>query len=235
MRSDMDKVLVEKERYHSSFPNWEVRLDRRTAKTSDNEELGSLPKKASMRPKNVRAKGCPKELSENLNPLVKFLHKSVGRKWDKVYSEIKRVVDARSAVQAHIFQHLFWYVHTDVRMLDGHPYDPNHSYERVHYLYDNGSTFYVDPDSGKLLKPKKKRVTNAQRRNNYKKRDSDKNRCEYLDQFGNKVRFVREKGLWYYEDLCLIEWFSSEPFYTKTKQLSKKDLKYYGLKNEVLI
>ena len=45
--------------------------------------------------------------SENLAPLYRYLRKQVGRPWDKVYSEIRTFVNADTAVQFHILQHLY--------------------------------------------------------------------------------------------------------------------------------
>jgi hypothetical protein len=45
--------------------------------------------------------------SENLNPLYRYLDAQVGRPWDKVYSEIRAHVNADTAVQYHILQHLY--------------------------------------------------------------------------------------------------------------------------------
>jgi hypothetical protein len=47
-----------------------------------------------------------KDLNENLAPLRRFLEKSVGRSWNKVYSEIRQQLDHRRATGFHILQHL---------------------------------------------------------------------------------------------------------------------------------
>jgi hypothetical protein len=45
--------------------------------------------------------------SENLNPLYRFLEAQTGRPWDQVYAEIRSQVNADTAVQFHILQHLY--------------------------------------------------------------------------------------------------------------------------------
>lgn len=55
-----------------------------------------------------------KNLNENLRPLKRFLKKSVGKKWDDVYSEIKSNVDHRKTIGFHVLQHLSWNVAKDV-------------------------------------------------------------------------------------------------------------------------
>jgi hypothetical protein len=47
-----------------------------------------------------------KFLNENLAPLRRFLHQSVGRPWNDVYSEISQHIRLSSAVQFHILQHI---------------------------------------------------------------------------------------------------------------------------------
>lgn len=54
--------------------------------------------------------------SENLRPLYRFLDAQVGRPWDKVYSEIRAHVNADTAVQYHILQHLYDRIAVKVRM-----------------------------------------------------------------------------------------------------------------------
>lgn len=47
------------------------------------------------------------QFSENLPPLRRFLERQVGRPWNKVYAEIRAHVNADTAVQYHILQHLY--------------------------------------------------------------------------------------------------------------------------------
>ena len=41
-----------------------------------------------------------------MKPLERFLEKSVGRNWNKVYSEIRERIDPRRAIGLHVLQHL---------------------------------------------------------------------------------------------------------------------------------
>ena len=65
-----------------------------------------------------------KHLSDNLQPLVRFLRTCVGRSWDKVHSEIAEHVRFTNAVQQHVLQHLRQFVEEHPKMLDGVPHDP---------------------------------------------------------------------------------------------------------------
>lgn len=64
------------------------------------------PKKASMK----SDKSDRKSLNENLKPLERYLESQVGRSWNKIYSEIRRNLNANSAVQLHVLQHIPDYV-----------------------------------------------------------------------------------------------------------------------------
>ena len=64
---------------------------------------------------NIR--GDTKSLNENLNPLWGFVHKSVGRPWNKVYGEICAVFDKRSVINQHILVHLE--EHVEINTFEG--------------------------------------------------------------------------------------------------------------------
>ncbi len=82
-----------------------------------------------------------KSLNENLAPLWRFLRSRCGRPWNRVYAEISERIDASSAVQLHVLQHLFQdvCVHTTLRRRDGAVCDSKG--EPLQYW----RTFYVHP------------------------------------------------------------------------------------------
>jgi hypothetical protein len=113
MRSDMDKVLVERPRRGGT--NTGKRSDRRASKASLENEEGE--KRQRMRV--VHGDGN-KELNENLNPLRRFLESRIGKKWDDVYSEIRKNNKPNSATKYHIFQHLEYMVELNpIKLKDG--------------------------------------------------------------------------------------------------------------------
>jgi len=97
MRADMAKVIVERPRTggHGKVKQQRVR------------DLEALPQKESGRRSHRYNR---KNLNENLAPLYRWLNAQVGRNWDKVNSELRERIDVRSAVQAHIWQHVKDYV-----------------------------------------------------------------------------------------------------------------------------
>lgn len=75
-----------------------------------------------------------KNLNENLSPLRNFLRKSVGKKWDDVFAEISKACPHDSAVNAHIYQHLFQYVEINpIFGDDGVVYRAAHKHTRHFY------------------------------------------------------------------------------------------------------
>lgn len=112
MRKDMMKVLCERRRTkgHLTIKKGVTGVFRRAKIGADEDFDDYLPTKIGMRAghvnngyKTVRIER--KSLNENLNPLWRFLKKNCGRPWSEVYSEMREVCDARSAIGYHIFQH----------------------------------------------------------------------------------------------------------------------------------
>jgi len=60
-----------------------------------------------------------KDLNENLAPLKRYLMRQVGRPWDKVYSEICRTIDTRSAIGLHVLQHVGSFIALDTFIENG--------------------------------------------------------------------------------------------------------------------
>ena len=88
MRKDMDKVLVTTPRVGSSMKNGEVKNNRRKAREGRYDELSSH---SSMKPKS-RKWDDRKMLNEYLNPLVRYLQKNCGKPWNKIYSDICKIL-----------------------------------------------------------------------------------------------------------------------------------------------
>ena len=101
----MQKVIVERPRWGSRMPNISstLKLTATDILEPDDYDEGERPKRPVMR----------KMLNEHLGPLERYLHKQVGRPWDKVYAEIRQTIDTRSAVGLHVLQHIPDYVSID--------------------------------------------------------------------------------------------------------------------------
>lgn len=107
----------------------------------------------------ARHNGGSKYLTDDLEPLIRYLRSNVGQHWDKVYSDLSRSLDRSTTIGQHVFDHLKHMVHTngvkDDRRLITHdgraPRDiTDGSWFRV-------PEFYVHPKSGVLMQIKPKR------------------------------------------------------------------------------
>jgi len=145
MRSDMSKVIVERPR----------RGGGRDRKRRPARDFDDMPSKQSMK----RGHTDLKELNENLVPLKRYLRKNVGRPWDKVFSEICENIRVDNAVQKHVRNHVFDYVHLHVIVEGKEIY--TRRFLGVYELW-NGD-FYVCPKSG-LLKEYQRRYKLGRRR-----------------------------------------------------------------------
>jgi hypothetical protein len=105
MRTDMNKLLCERprggprlktKRVHGRRFDWE-----------------SAPKRGPMPGKLRRTKW----LSENLQPLRRFLLSKLGHHWDQVYGEIRADLKVTRAIDMHILFHLDHMVHTQARFV----------------------------------------------------------------------------------------------------------------------
>src|ERR1043165_6998205 len=111
MRSDMDKVIVERPRHGSRMRGHGKGYRRDWQRIAASE----LPKRERIKPQ----RGSSKSFNEHLGPLRRYLQKQVGRPWDKVYAEICAQVSRDTVVQKHVHTHLMDYVATDVIDIDG--------------------------------------------------------------------------------------------------------------------
>jgi len=212
MRKDMDKILVTNPRIGSSWKNFQVKKERRVFR----DGVYDLPAYSSMKPKGKETFCERKSLNEYLNPLARFLSKNVGRKWNSVYSEICRYMDKRTAVQNHIFQHLFDYVERNPVFINGEPHYPTAGHwfgDRYAKMYKNGWVFYVDK-KGILREPKcvdKRFLKNKYKNDNVLFTDND-NRF-YIKRVSDNVWFqadlVQPKAI---GDNGIPEWIRKEIF-----------------------
>lgn len=139
MRADMFKVIVERPRRGSRYaPAVKLKKDRNPYK-----QIGL---KRHVREKNIISKG----LNENLAPLVRFIQRRVGRRWDDVFGEICAGLDTGSTVKMHVREHLGDFVLIGIArgrhgelLHEGRVIRPDRRNCR-------GSEYYVDPDDGVL-------------------------------------------------------------------------------------
>jgi hypothetical protein len=148
MRPDMQHLLVERGHAGRSWSfkrpkGWKARCRFRN---EEDEQMESF-----IEPQRWPA------FSENLAPLYRFLEAQVGRPWDKVYSEIRAQVNADSAVQYHILQHLYDRLIVEVwRGADGQLWHRQWGEHRPLSDYWR-ARLYVCPDTGLIRRIKRRR------------------------------------------------------------------------------
>lgn len=139
MRADMFKVIVERPRWGAGHaPSVKLKQDK------DSHKQIGLKRHALERAPYTKA------LNENLKPLVRFLQRCVGRRWDDVFGEICAQLDTGSTVKMHVRQHLPDYVL--FRISRGRHGELLHEGQRLLPNRRNcrWPEFYVDPDDGLL-------------------------------------------------------------------------------------
>jgi len=158
MREDLNKLLCERERVgHSDRYGNYRRLKHFEDKSDieDSDELFTGVGSSHRESMKIRYGYDTKSFNENLNPLRGFIRSSVGKKWNKVYSEICKVFDKRSVINQHILVHLFQYVETKDIVVGANGklwYRPTEYVfsTEPHPLKESSVEYYVDPRDGIL-------------------------------------------------------------------------------------
>lgn len=117
MRSDMHKVIVERPRFLRA--RWENKKTALRLTNQQSAQAADAPEDYDSGPRRASSRRHEKWLNENLAPLRRYLMRQAGRPWDKVYGEIRKTIDTRSAIGLHVLQHLEDYVATDTFIQDG--------------------------------------------------------------------------------------------------------------------
>lgn len=186
MRKDMFKVIVERPRRGAG---WD--LERRLPVDEDSAS------RESVRARHVYRK----YLNENLRPLERYLHRQIGRPWDKVYAEICAGIDRRNTVQQHIHLHLADFVAMQVIEVDGQPHQPSR-WGALEPLSDLWSPrLYVDPATG-LLRVNRARQRELRRAEAV--REARKAPPVHRRDLAQWHQLHRVQGIWYDVELAPI-------------------------------
>lgn len=159
MRPDMGKVVCERPRRGGG-----VKQPKGYYKDLNRIPPEEHPKRESIRKKWLSGL-IGKEFTDVLGPLRGYVHSVIGKHFDKVYSEIKKVLPGDNMSVRHVIGHLWQFLERKVVIIDGKPY---HSEMRYYYSrrdgmdyipieYSNfGSIAYVDPRDGIIKRAPKK-------------------------------------------------------------------------------
>jgi hypothetical protein len=222
MRSDMNKVIVERPRLLRG--DW-LGGGRESGFRQFLQDEARAPK-IGMRAGHQNRKW----LNENLAPLRRFLESSAGRPWDNVLSELRAGIDGRNAVQAHILEHVEDFVKTNVRVrmnVDARGRERCCVFEarrrwggEWHDVRECSAPLFVDPRAGIL------RATQSQFHRAEAERAREKTNAE--DAFAHTRtlsdgRLARNfEGIWYAVESAPIP---GEKLYHWQKQRMKPDEK----------
>ena len=138
-----------------------------------------------------------REFGDNLNPLINWLEAQVGRKWDDVYSEIRRTYRLTSNQSVHVLNHIIRddRVPRTFRGRDGKIYNvqvwPWRSFsigseDGFVQIYDGD--LYICPDDGTV-----KRMDGQPRKRNLRESDPDRDREVTWEGY----RYRCHGGIWY--------------------------------------
>ncbi len=106
MRPDFAKQLTERERIHHSDHYHNYRHIKGPKGAWGDDEVGG---REGMRIRYNHGYDR-KSFNENLNPLKSWVHSCLGKKWDKMYGELRKQFDVRKVINKHILEHLFQYI-----------------------------------------------------------------------------------------------------------------------------
>jgi len=180
MRSDMAKVIVERPRYGSTMRGHAKGYWRKLQAIPADE----LPKRERIKPSHGRTKS----LNEHLRPLQRYLHKQIGRPWDKVFAEICAFISRNSAVQDHVRDHVGDFVAVNVIEIDGVLHEVAW-WGRLIPLEKGWryATLYVCPRTG-LLK-------NLGKKSRRSKHEKESPTIHVTIDY--QVTFIRRRGVWH--------------------------------------
>lgn len=197
MREDMFKVIVERPRWGSRHaPKSKLRYDKSPGR-----------KRATGRRMVMEHSGYTKCLNENLAPLKRYLHKQVGRPWDKVYSEISQHLDTSSTVKQHVRDHLTDFILITVTHdRDGGIVAMSGGWSRPTSPEHWWAELYVDPQDG-LIKRTDKLCRKLGVKHYRTKLREDRKRRAHGWRFDHNLRvltdtrfLVKLKGCWFQID-----------------------------------
>lgn len=177
MKKDFSKIVVERPRHGSDRPSLKTGW---ATSSYDPDKHDDQPTRVSS--SRFRQYGTPREFTDVLSPLRRFLDSAVGRPWNDVYSEIKGSLDSSTVTGRHIIDHAMQYVEKEC-------FEHRGIIRSTRYGRPiNG--FYVHPRTGVLsyIKPESKAEIRA--RNNRPDPDTHK--------VGPLEFHKRLDGVWYH-------------------------------------
>lgn len=204
MRPDMSKVIVERPRWGSrmSLPRRFRRIDMKHV-ALDEDEVEPMPGRVGHR-RAARLTGRSKSLSENLNPLRRWLEKQIGRRWDDVWSELTAHLRADNTVQQHVRDHVADFVAWRTFERGGEIFAASRRWGSPRPVGDwRGPELYVDPATAVLCRARRRNAWKAvQRRQEAERRRALAARMRVVDQ--RRQLHLLADGSWWEVTLAAV-------------------------------
>jgi hypothetical protein len=238
----MHKVVIER-------PRWNPGPDKHGRRANLPDEL--LPKYEGIK----RPHRCRKGLTDLLGPLKRWLQSQVGRPWNDVYSDACAVIKPDSIIRAHVKNHLLQFVERHTFMHEGQVCVLDSGYlsrgaipvtERRY----GSSRFFVHPESSLLCAiPHKSWKTERAERREARQESFRWLDCNFALKrirgiwFGCQFRVVSSEGRFKAYDHALGQEVGRGGLVRREgkylhcivrRQLSRRELRRYGLKNTPL-
>jgi hypothetical protein len=189
-RKDLSTVVVERPR-GGQDGNANNRAYRRTVKSKKNFE--DLPDKESVhKPHKFGGWSDERKVHRKddfLSPIKGFLRKSVGRPWDKVWSELRSMLNGRTTMHQHVLDHVKQYVETSPMFIEGRVCNAISYVSGVPNELRNGD-YYVS-EHGILRRYKRPKGDGFRRR-------GVRTYYEKVVRKGDREDYRKIGGLWFY-------------------------------------
>ena len=231
MREDMHKVVTTPPRKRDSYDNENDRHKR-------HDEMRIVVDDEEGVETNARTRGKMsmhgRSFSDHLSPLRRYLHKQVGRPWDKVYSDISKTLP-KGIHRHHIRdEHVRFEVETRIEIVDGKPHTMG--WDGLRSLFEDD--LYVDPRDGILKRVKRKKKQKPKKRDDLVKISDAVFLCRCKAGIWWEVTYTEPLPIRYFsghfEDVPMRSGaFKDYPAYPYDRRtLSKKEIRKRKLKKK---
>jgi len=149
MRTDIGKVICERERSNSKAPSPKDGISIPWAGPDGDYDQA---KRGSMSSGSPERANDNKSFTDVLGPLYRWLDGQVGKPWNKVYSELCQGLDKRKTTHQHVFDHALQYVEVNAFLGEDGQY-----YVRGRYWMNQAiDGLFVHPKTGLIRRQRRR-------------------------------------------------------------------------------